>query len=268
MQEIQERQRSTQIVCPSGLSGTIRRLRIRELDILASNKQQKKGTSITSLMTSVWSDTTDLGVYQAPFCEFRKDSNDQPIIDWNRVLLGDRTFVLLQLRRLSLGKDFYFKTPCRVASCRRQIAWNVDLDDIKVTVPSDEALGQLAKGENEFYRTLPFDETKVAFRLLNGADESSVAKRPIDEDKQLSSSILLRLTHVEGSSQSPKARRTFVEDMDADDAEWLQEQWEEADVHIETRIEIECDHCHTIRRIELPFDADFFSKRSALKPTH
>lgn len=260
--------RIAEVVCPSGLTGTIRRLKIRELDILASRKQQKKGTSITSLLASVWSDTGDLGPYTAPFCEFRKDSNEQPVIDWNRVLLGDRTFVLLQLRRLSVGKDFYFRIPCRSPNCRRQIDCHVDLDQVKTTGLSEEAILKLSQGDNEFHRVLPFGEKSVAFKLLNGADESTVAKRPIDEDKQLSSSLLIRLTSMEEASQSPGARRKFVEDMDADDAEWLQNEWEEADIHIETIVEIECEHCHRSQRIDLPFDADFFSRRSARKSSN
>lgn len=259
---------STAVETPSGLKGTIRRLRLRELNILANRKLAKSGTSITELLRSVWTETTDPGIYRPPFLSkpWPEDSHGSLVPRWDQVLIGDRTAVLLAVRELSRGPEFSFEVTCQAPACRRPIPWTVDLRNLERHGLSEEARAKLTgDGENLFYRTLPYSGDKVAFRLLTGADEAAVARVATDEggEAMVSASMLLRLPYLGGGLTSPSERRRFVEEMDLEDASWLQGQWEEADIKVQQEIEVECPHCWRVQPVAIPFDADFFWRRSS-----
>jgi len=78
------------ITCPSGLSGRIRGLKVREERILADRKLAKAGAQLDELLMSCWLETLDPGPYEEP-------------LDWSKVLQGDRFFVLLMIRVLYYG---------------------------------------------------------------------------------------------------------------------------------------------------------------------
>lgn len=256
--------KSRAIVCPSGFAGVIRRLTIRELDALSSRQAQRAGTALDQLFAQTWIETSDLGPYQPPFVEFPNGSKG-PSVDWSKVFLGDRTHVMMELRRLVLQDVFAFDLTCVAGLCRRRIEWQVELSKLERKDMSDETRAHLAERGNEFVRTLPFSGAKVSFKLLTGADERrivEVTKR--NPDALLSSTMLVRIVGAEGA-RTPSERRAFVENMDLEDATWIQEQWEAVDCGIRTDVEIECPHCGKIQRVELPFDADFFSPKSCPK---
>jgi len=256
---------SLTVEAPSGLTVRVRRLKLRELNILANRKLAKKGTSITELLRSVWEETLDPGIYQPPFVEWPENSSGQVVPRWDQVLIGDRTHILLAIRELSRGPEYSFEVTCQGPACRRTIPWTVDLRKLERHGLSDEARTKLTgDGENLFYRDLPYSGHKVAFRLMTGADEAQVAKVASQDggEAMVSASILLRLPYVSGAT-SPRERRDFVEDMDLEDAAWLQDQWEAADVMVQQEMEVECPHCWRTQRVAIPFDADFFWHRSS-----
>ncbi|MFH1919263.1 MAG: hypothetical protein ABIP48_05155, partial [Planctomycetota bacterium] len=79
---------SETITCPSGLSGRIRGMKVREERVLTDRKLAKSGGQVDRLLAACWEETLDPGPY---------DFGDKDI-DWDLVLQGDRFFVLLQLR--------------------------------------------------------------------------------------------------------------------------------------------------------------------------
>ena len=74
------------ITCPSGLSGRVRGMKVREERVLADRKLAKNGGQIDELLGSCWEETLDPGPYA--FGEGGK-------VDWGKVLQGDRFFALL-----------------------------------------------------------------------------------------------------------------------------------------------------------------------------
>ena len=83
------------IRCPSGLTGTIRGLKVREERVLADRKIAKAGGVVDELLRACWEETEDPGPY----------SFDAGKTDWDKVLQGDRFFALLQIRALTYGPD-------------------------------------------------------------------------------------------------------------------------------------------------------------------
>ncbi len=247
---------------PSGFSGDIRRMKLGELDAITARSTVRRGNILEKLFEAIWVETTELGIYKPPFVEFRVDKEDRPIIDWTRVLQGDRNALLLEIRKFTRGSQFDFDLVCR--QCRNIINWTVDLNDLEVYELSEEAMRQLTvEGKNEFKRTLPWSGHQVAFKLLQGVDQNQLAKKSTkDPDDQFHADMSQRLVYIAGAT-SPKDRRRFITEMDAEDMEFLKEEWESADCDIEMGVTIECNTCNKIQQAILPLDEDFlFRKRS------
>lgn len=82
------------ITCPSGLKGSIRATLVREERILADRKRAKAGGQVDELLSVCWVETLEAGPY---------DFGDK-VIDWGKVLQGDRFFTLLKIRALTACK--------------------------------------------------------------------------------------------------------------------------------------------------------------------
>ena len=104
---------SETIICPSGLSGRIRGMKVREERILADRKLAKNGGQVDELLAACWEETLDPGPY---------DFGDK-VIDWGQVLQGDRFFALLQIRALTYGPEYAFAVNCHSDGCRARIEW-------------------------------------------------------------------------------------------------------------------------------------------------
>lgn len=252
------------VTAPSGLSGTVRRLKIKELNLLADRKLARRGTSITELIRSVWVETLDPGPYRSPLVSWPEDSRGQLLPRWEDVLLGDRTAILLAIRELSRGPDLSFEVTCTSHDCRRPIPWTLDTRQLERQPLSQEAVVRFQEGENLFFRHLPVSGKQVGFKLLTGADEAQVARigQSDGTGAMVTATLLLRLPYLEGTN-TPRERRDFIEEMDAGDAEWLQGQWEAAEAAVQSEIEVECPNCWRLQTVSIPFDADFFWRRSS-----
>ena len=73
------------ITCPSGLTGRIRGMKVREERVLADRKLAKSGGQVDALLGACWEETLEPGPY---------DLGDKDI-DWGAVLQGGRFFALL-----------------------------------------------------------------------------------------------------------------------------------------------------------------------------
>lgn len=100
------------ITCPSGLSGRIRGMKVREERILADRKLAKYGGQVDELLAACWQETLDPGPYS--LAEGAK-------LDPSKILQGDRFFALLMVRTLTYGPDYAFGASCRNDNCRAHI---------------------------------------------------------------------------------------------------------------------------------------------------
>jgi len=234
------------ITCPSGLSGRLRGMKVREERILVDRKLARSGRQLDELLAACWEETQDPGPY----------SFEGPRPDWSAVLQGDRFYTLLQLRAITYGAEYTFVVTCREARCRARIEWGFDLNELRVQPLSVESRALFVAG-NRFTAFLGDAQKKVTFRLLTGADERRLpsVKRQAG-DRMLSATLAYRLVEVEGVA--PKDKMKFVEELSLADARALGEEFQRVDCGVDTAIHIECPECFATQLVELPFDGEFF----------
>ena len=234
------------ITCPSGLSGRIRGMKVREERVLADRQLAKSGGQMDALLTACWEETIDEGPY---------DFGSDPV-DWGKVLQGDRFYALLQLRALTYGPAYAFAVPCQNDACRARIEWELDLRDLPFRPLSEESRAAFVAG-NRFATTLPDAGTRVWFRLFTGADERKLPKlRKSAGDRMLEAMLAFRVVDIEGVEAKDKKR--FLEDLSMRDADALVDEFDRVDCGVDTTVEIECPDCFVTQDVELPFDRTFF----------
>lgn len=84
------------ITCPSGLTGRVRGMKVREERVLADRKLAKSGGQIDELLAACWEETLDAGPYSL---------GEGGKLDLGKVLQGDRFFALLMVRALTWQLD-------------------------------------------------------------------------------------------------------------------------------------------------------------------
>ena len=234
------------ITCPSGLSGTLRGMKVREEKILVDRKLAKSGGQLDELLGACWEDTVDPGPYVF----------EGPRPDWGAVLQGDRFYALLRLRGLTYGPAYEFAVTCREPRCRARIGWELDLRELPARILSEESRTLFVAG-NRFPALLPDAGKKVFFKLMTGADERRLpALRKKAGDRMLAATLAYRLLEIEGVAPKDKAR--FLDDLTLADARYLGEAFQDVDCGVETSIDVECQDCFAVQTVDLPFDSDFF----------
>lgn len=243
------------VTLPSGLSGQIRPLTVNEADVLAGATKKKRSAAMAKVFASCWEETVDAGVYEEQF-------------NWDQVLQGDRTFLLLAIRTATHGPEYIFKPQCPSPGCMRRFEWTINLQEQLEVRKLSEASKATFKAGNQFEAIVPSSGQKVTYRLPIGQDEKrATLMQQQGKQKMLTLSLRMRIDAIEGIED--QAIKKFLGGMSLGDANDLLEQFDEHDCGVETNIEVECDTCGTEFDIELPFDRGFFfpsrSRQSARK---
>ena len=235
------------ITCPSGLSGRIRGMKVREERVLADRKLAKNGGQIDELLGACWEETLEPGPYTL---------DEGGKLDWGKVLQGDRFYALLMVRALTYGADYAFGVGCRNDACRARIEWELDLTKLPVRPLSAESRAAFMGG-NRFEAKLPDAGRKLRFKLLTGEDERRLpALQRSAPDRVLSGVLGYRVLDIDGVE--PRAKRQFLEDLSMRDADFLVDEFDRVDCGVDTTIEIECPECLATQDVDLPFDKGFF----------
>jgi hypothetical protein len=246
---------TTTIVCPSGLSGQIRGLKGKEGKLLSDRTAARAGATFEKILEGCWLRTDDPGVYDLPA---------DGAVDWSKVLVADRFYVLLQIRALTFGDEYAFTVQCANPGCRERFEWTLNLHDLPV-VPLAETSKATFRFGNRFETTLPRDGRRAWFRLMTGADETrAAAALKANRDGALLAALSLRLVEIENVPD--QERRKFLDDMEMADATALLDQFDQVDGGVETDIEVECPACLGVQDIQLPFERGFFLPSSKGKP--
>lgn len=236
----------TEIVCPSGLAGRIRSLRVREERILADRQLARRGEQIDKLLAACWEETIDPGPYDF--------AGAAP--NWSKVLQGDRFFALIHVRVATYGPQYSFSVNCAHPACRARIDWQLDLNELPVKKLAEESRETFLT-TNRFETVLPDSARKVVFRLLTGEDERKLGRRREgDGAAALSALLAARVVEVEGIEGVERKR--FLEELSFADADFLIDDFDRVDCGVDTTIEVECQECLGTQDVELPFDQGFF----------
>lgn len=240
------------VECPSGLKGAIRKLKVREENLLANRKKLRNGVAINEALGGVWIQTDDPGPYQI---------EDGKALDWSKVLVGDQLFAMIQMRIATYGREFVFRTQC--GRCGKPFDWEIDLAEIPVQKLSPESEA-IFKNGNRF--EVEIAGRKITFKLLlsGEAQRGLINAREHEADKMVTASLRLQIVEVDGISKSRRELDAFIDDLDSDQADDLRAAFDNAGCGVVTSVEVECPLCGGFSEVEIPFvgDKGFFSRKA------
>lgn len=241
-----------QIVCPSGLTLSIRGLKGKEANLFTNAALHRKGIFIDKILDACVEEVIDPGPYELP---------EGSKVNWAKVLTGDRYYAIIQVRAETYGSVLEFQNDCK--ACGGKMTLELDLDtDLDVTFLPRERYPELDKGS---VTTLPESGEEVCFHLQTGQDEHRSAKRMRNNrSRAVSVALATRLDSISGVETNDKLR--WVEDLDLKDMVALMEAMEGADCGVETALKEDCEHCYTENEVELPLSsADFWLPKKTRK---
>ena len=251
---------TTDIECPSGLAGTVRKWKMSEGNVLSSKRIQKQNRLIDELMAKTWMATKASGL-----CDYVMNGVGPK---WTDVLAGDRMYALIQGRILTWGAEYDFKYQCDNSSCSRAFWWQIDLSELPVKKLSEEDAA-IFKDGNKFTEECEMSDEdgkvirrKITFQLMTGTTQRRAIREsedPANQDKALTTSLASRILDVEGVKFDKKRTiATWLDDQDLDLMLQLVEIFDAHDCGVQTGIEIECQHCNNEMSVELPFGRTFY----------
>lgn len=235
--------RYCEVVCPSGLAGTVRGLKAKEANMLAEGANKKAIDTFDLLLTACWQSTSALGPYKEGFA-------------WDDVLVGDRFVITLGMRIATYGPEYAFKVQCPSTSCRNRFWWEINLEtDLPhKTVPAS-VLASIAAGEN-LASKLP-DGRAISFRLLTGKQEKQAAKLARSQKADLfTAALATRIVAIEGVE--PANLLATISDLELSDVRELINTLDESDGGVDTTLNVECPECSNIIEMTLPLAREFW----------
>lgn len=239
-----------EVVLPSGMRGLMRGLKVKDEKLLTDRKLAQTGRLFPSLLAACWEQTIDAGPY---------DFGSSEVPNWDKVISADRGAAILQLRVASYGKDYDFTLNCESEACRRRYGWSIDLTELNVTNVPEVSLQHIRTSE-----AISIDVNGQMFkcRLLTGADDKYFAKLSgKDASNMMTHHLARQIVEIPGVEAHMRAIVAAIEDMPSADADDLRDRLDDLNGGVETTFMTQCPHCWTEQRVDLPFEASFFSKR-------
>jgi hypothetical protein len=176
---------------------------------------------------------------------------DKPILmNCCRALsIGDRAFLMLAIRRVTLGDEFPYEAKC--TECEKKFYVSVDLSTLEVKKMPD------AK-KRVYETTLPRSGKVARWHIMTGKEEEALAKSKSDD--RITAAILCRLEVIDGKP----ATYDEVRAMSMMDRDFLREQFDDMEGGIDTTLELTCSHCGSEFTTDLEVDQTgfFFPSRT------
>lgn len=223
-----------------------REVRIREMQGFdedeLSNPANARGSKAFDVLLSRCLLSVE-GVYEKPD-PHKADRRMEEIA--RQLRLGDRYYLLLALRRLSLGDEYTVTMVC--PSCRKQSTFDLDLSDLKrIDMPNPESESTEV--------TLPSGR-KVTVRPLMAKDESALAKlRDQHKHDFATASLRLRVTHLDGQLL---VSNVALQHLSLRDRDALRSEMFALDGGIDTEAQFECPRCMASFSGDVPLDQPSF----------
>ncbi|AMM44844.1 baseplate hub subunit [Bacillus phage SP-15] len=186
-------------------------------------------------------------------------------LDVNSLISPDKHFILIKLRVLSYGPDYYVKHKC--PSCGKLSEYKIDLDKLDVHYLDED----FTEPFDEF--TLPVSNKKVALRLprmsdLNDADAKARKFHKKFPDAKGDMAYVYRLIaniySVDDDAEMTSIQlQNFVEELHTRDTAYIKNRMSKVKIGIDTTIFEECPNsaCGEDVQFELPINSEFFHAR-------
>jgi len=169
------------------------------------------------------------------------------------LMQGDRIFLLLAIRRVSLGDEMPFNSKC--PSCDSESQFIIDLGDLEIKPMPDP--------KQRFYELeLPRTGKKVRMKTLTGTGEDAISKASNKGKDIITTAIFCRVESID--DQPPKMKD--IKQLPLIDRNFLKNSWEDHEGGVDTTIQIGCPTCDYEYETELDISQEgFFNPSAALK---
>jgi hypothetical protein len=226
-----------------------------EEDLLAD--PSKVGKTVSPIGEVLARCTARIGEFQAPDKRTERVRSNLPKL--NKLLLNDRTFLLIRLRQLSLGDDFRFEGSC--PACKTLLpGLRVNLSELKVNEmrevvesEEEEPKPRPPKEQNEFQTP---SGRVIVWRHLTGDDEFFLASARKDKPGDTLSAMLYRrvlaMATKPGEAPAKPSGIGAIKALPTKDRNAFRDEVERMEGGIETEIEMNCDNCAHSWMLTLP----------------
>ena len=241
------------VTLPSGMRGTIRSLRGKEINLFANMSNAKANATTLKILANVWQETHEDG----PCYDFADG------VEWNKVLQCDRFTALLYARVATWGEEYSFRLHC--GSCRKRYDWALDLTELEMKPLPEDSVEQFRAGNR--FETTVLDENRdvkrVVFQLLTPKLEAKIEQATnLSTSERVTAALAQRIVSVEGLDSGKGAIKAWLNELPMGAMYDLIEALDEHDGGIETEIEVECPHCGAMEDVDLPLDRrEFWNPR-------
>ena len=160
----------------------------------------------------------------------------------DRLFLGDRDFLVMAIRKLSLGADVHTQLQCD--NCGAKLGMTLNLDrDVPVTKMKEKNI-DIVEGDAVFTLSDPMLKVDAKFRLPRGTDQHQVAplyrKNPIEANYALYRGCLLEWSG-EPSEEIPLH---FFDDLSLPVIDFIDENFMEMMPGPDMRVPVDCYECN------------------------
>lgn len=160
------------------------------------------------------------------------------------LLTGDRAYLIIALRRLSLGDSYSFIERC--PTCKHEAIQTVDLAALAV---------KAAQGPRVRTERSPSGK-EILWHFMTGHDETRNNAQAQKESDLLSIGILARVDAINGNPATMAA----VKSLSTRDREWLRTRFEECEPGVDMNIELQCPNpnCNKEYSHDMDIELGFF----------
>jgi len=173
---------------------------------------------------------------------------------------GDRDFLLLKLRAISLGNIVTAQMNC--PRCSQELSFEFDLDEIKVREFVKDKDYEIEDGMPVVTLENPDLNLVVKMRLPTGYDQDSIKDQftadPLGASYALYSRVLRQWT-VNGEDQEGINALAFIDNLSIREIEWLESSVKDVMPGPDWTVKLNCDMCSKSTILDLS-DSDFLFK--------
>jgi len=185
---------------------------------------------------------------------FIESVSDLSLSDVKGLLIGDLTYMLIQVRMLHRGEEYEFRAHC--PHCGDVATHTINLNDLEVYRLDREKVTVNENGNYVFEVTLPKKGDTLTARLLKASDQPRLNKIRKNESHRILSALMsMRTIAINGQ---PNTNPVYFDTLHPLDEEHFSRVYDEFDCGYDTTVELACNNCYSEFDFDVPFDSTFF----------
>lgn len=180
-------------------------------------------------------------------------------ITHQELVLGDRLFLLLQLRSISYGNLYSFAFKCE--SCNERTNHDLDIDKLELKEAQPGSTGRFTVID------LPICKESVTLQLLTGVDEDKIRAygKQVEQKTHGDSGqaefiyrLARRIVEIGGIKAGIRECIDFAEKLRGLDSLKIRDAIDDNEVGPITKVEVDCKRCGWSNSVTMPLESEFF----------